>query len=62
MNRDTSYAKSLAIRVDLTKSLAIRVNLTRRNLLSQNDFLPTQRVQWNVMTKLERSISGDLLL
>jgi len=35
MNRDTSYAKPLAV----------RVNLSRRNLLNQNDLLPKQRVQ-----------------
>jgi len=48
MNWDTSYAKPLAI----------RVNLSRRNLLSQNDLSPKQRVQY---TK-EGCDKGDLLL
>ena len=35
MNRDTSYARPLEI----------KVNLSRRNLLTLNDLLPKQRVQ-----------------
>jgi len=35
MDKDTFYAKPLAV----------RVNLSRRNWLSQNDLLPKQRVQ-----------------
>ena len=44
------------------KPLVIKVNLPRKNLLSQNNLFPKQSSVRKVMTKLERSISGDLLL